>query len=82
MRKFDKVLLFAYLLIIVALIAGIKCTAQEAWKPNPKYIKTRDAAQAHQVKQFQCYGTTQKGERCKRKVSTDKSYCYQHAGQK
>lgn len=71
-----------YILIIALLLLAIFAKAQD-WKPNPKYIKqrTQDTSHAHK-KQFQCYGTTQAGNRCKRKVETDKTYCYQHANQK
>lgn len=37
---------------------------------------------AKRENKYQCFGTTQKGLQCKRKVSSKGSYCYQHAGQK
>lgn len=70
-----KHLLFAFMLL------AIKSTGQD-WKPNPKYIAPKDtAAAARPVYKYQCYGTTKKGERCKRKVEKDHSFCYQHANQ-
>lgn len=77
-----KLLLIAYLSLICLLIAGIRCHAQ-SWTANKKYAKadTQTANKANKA-QFQCWGTTQKGERCKRKVMADHSYCYQHETQK
>ena len=54
-------------------------TSAQTWTPNQKFVKQ---AKATSVKaSYQCYGTTQKGERCKRHVKADHSFCTQHANQ-
>lgn len=70
-------------IITAALILASIVANGQTWQPNPKYIKHDTAKTAGSAKkQFQCYGTTQKGERCKRKTEADRSYCYQHQNQK
>lgn len=76
-----KKLFFIYVVLILILIAGIVTCKGQSWTPNKKYIAKRDTT-ASQVKKFQCWGTTGKGLRCKRKLNADHSFCYQHAGQK
>lgn len=66
------------LLVCVMLFAYLQSNSQ-TWKPNPKYVKADTAK--HEKLTFQCYGTTHKGERCKRHVKADHSYCYQHITQ-
>jgi len=77
-----KTLLLSFLaaLIMVGLI--ITGATAQAWQPNPKYVKSaKDSTRASVKAEFQCYGTTQKGQRCKRHVTADHSYCYQHQNQ-
>lgn len=78
-----KKLLFTVYLLLVALLIIVKCSAQ-TWSPNPKYIKTQKGPNpgTAPAQKFQCWGTTQKGERCKRKVDSARAYCYQHTNQK
>ena len=75
-----KTLFIIYVILISCLVIAYKSQAQ-TWKPNPKYIKENEKTTG-QGKEFQCYGTTKKGERCKRKVNADHCFCYQHANQK
>jgi hypothetical protein len=77
-----KKILLLWLLLVAILCATYYCNAQ-IWTPNPKYIKGahQDTTGRAQNK-FQCYGTTQKGERCKRTVKADHDFCHQHATQK
>lgn len=62
------------------LLASLKSNCQ-VWTPNKKVIQKSDTT-TKSKKEFQCWGTTKKGERCKRKVAADHSFCYLHAGQK
>ncbi len=75
--------LFIYLALIVALfIAYGKTHAQQAaWKPNPKYIKTRTDS-TRQAKKYQCTGTTQAGNQCKYKSNKPNFRCHWHINQK
>ena len=69
-------------LSLLACLTPILCHAQ-TWKPNPKYIKTKDSVKTGSTdKKYQCSGTTQKGGRCKRKVNENGNFCYQHQNQK
>lgn len=72
-----------YLILIAALVYASKCRGQEVWKANTKYTSKAQVDSLRQVKaSFQCWGTTKKGDRCRRKVECNKCYCYQHADQK
>lgn len=61
------------------LICGI-CNGQ-TWTPNKSVIKAPKDSIKTEKKAFQCWGTTQKGVRCKRHVNIDRSFCYQHTAQ-
>lgn len=64
------------------LFLAIKSNGQTQWTPNKKFVKqTAQDSSRSPKKLFQCYGTTQKGERCKRKVIAEHSFCYQHSNQ-
>jgi len=76
-----KIMFIAYLLLIAALCFGISETHAQAWTPNKKYIKAKDTSKPATTSKYQCYGTTQKGERCKRHVPQDHGFCYQHIEQ-
>ena len=76
------------IIIITALVIGfififVSFAAHcQTWTPNPKYVAApRDSTSKAPEKKYQCWGTTKKGERCKRKVLTDHSFCYQHSEQ-
>lgn len=91
-----KLLIIVFLLTVAAMLTTLFCNGQtrkghiyktgtnqparqpKKWEPNPKYIK---GSTTEQAAKFQCNGTTQKGQRCKRKVATDGGFCYQHANQ-
>lgn len=82
-RMKKNTLIFVCYLIAVALsiFAASKAHSQ-TWQPNPKYVKsTRDSTSKASETKYQCYGTTAKGERCKRLVNADHSFCYQHKEQ-
>lgn len=70
------------ILCALMLLASLKSNSQTTWTPNKKVMHKTDTTAGSNEKKFQCWGTTKKGERCKRKVETDHSFCYQHAGQK
>lgn len=72
-----------YALLILGLILAYRSKGQEVWKPNTAVTRKAQGDSTRQVKAlFQCWGTTKKGERCRRKVECNKCYCYQHADQK
>ncbi len=76
--------LIIYLTLIALLITGITCKGQAPgnWKPNVKYIASKqDSAKAKKYVNV-CWGTTKKGERCKRKVEFIRGFCWQHVEQK
>ncbi len=78
-----KTILIIYVLLVASLLIAIKSNGQtfkaNHWTPNSKYVA---ACKVDTTKKYQCWGTTKKGERCKRKVNTEHSFCYQHATQK
>lgn len=79
-----KKAIIIYLVLLALLIGTYKANSQ-TWTPNPKYVKgAKDTQPGSQVKpaKFQCWGTTTKGERCKRSVVNQHSFCYQHEKQK
>lgn len=75
------------IIIIWAVLIGILCltycSQAQTWKANPKYIKTatKDTVKTGKAV-FQCFGTTQKGLQCKKKVSVLGGKCYLHIDQK
>lgn len=73
------------IIIIWAVLIGILCATYfsqaQTWKPNPKYIKTATTQDTTKSK-YQCFGTTQKGLQCKKKVSVLGCKCYLHVNQK
>lgn len=76
-----KVIAVIGIIIICSLICGT-CQAQ-TWQPNKSVIKAKkDSVKPDNTKRFQCWGTTQKGERCKRNVLSNGDFCYQHQTQK
>lgn len=75
------IIIFAIVVGFIFLFVSFAANCQ-VWTPNPKYVAApRDTTRKAQEKKYQCWGTTVKGERCKRKVIADHSFCYQHAGQ-
>ena len=69
-------------LIAVALLITCYAANCQTWKPNPKFTSQRATKTTDTTKaKFQCWGTTKKGDRCKRKVNADHSFCYQHTNQ-
>jgi len=74
--------LIIYLSLIAALCVAYSLTHAQTWTPNPKYTKSaKDSAKTAGKAQYKCWGTTKKGERCKRKVTGPHSFCYQHTNQ-
>ncbi len=76
------------LIIVIALVIGfifllVSFAANfQTWTPNPKYMAApRDTTNKAPEKKYQYWGTTKKGERCKRKVSAEHSFCSQHQAQ-
>lgn len=63
----------------VMLFASLQSNSQ-TWKPNPKYVASKTEKKENTT-HYQCYGTTKKGERCKRSVKSDHTFCYQHVSQ-
>lgn len=69
LQKFARITLTA--ILTAALLTAASAAYSQTWIP---------AKQATVKKQsYQCNGTTKKGERCKRHVTTSGGYCYQHA---
>lgn len=78
-----KNLIIIYALVIGFIFLFVSFAANcQTWTPNPKYVAAaRDTTCKAQEKKYQCWGTTSKGDRCKRKVMADRSFCYQHTEQ-
>ena len=68
-------------LIISALLISSLSVCGQNWTPNQSVIKANKTVKNDSTKVFQCWGTTQKGERCKHKVSVNGAFCWQHANQ-
>ena len=62
--------------IVLALVLCSTMTQGQTWTPSTKVHVTDTSAH------YQCWGTTKKGERCKRMVKCNHCYCYQHEYQK
>lgn len=68
----------AALLFVIALCLLAGTSSAQTWAPNKSVIKPAKDTAAAKADKFQCWGTTQKGLRCKRKVNEDHSFCYLH----
>ena len=72
MKKYTIIYLVLVALLITVVTA---CSAQTTWKP---YHNNKPDSTTIGTGAYQCWGTTKKQERCKRRVKCDKCYCYQH----